>query len=501
MKQTKIIETSVGMVRGYIDGDLKVFKGIPYVERPIGELRIKAPIPRKKWFGVFDALDYSPICVQNADYPGWVLPPTPQSEADCLTLNIWTPDTDNKKRAVMVWLHGGGLTGGSGRMPNGFKLVQRGNIVIVTINYRLGALGCSEMEGIESNLVILDQIEALKWIKKNIGLFGGDPNCITIFGFSAGGWSTSILMAIPAAKGLFNRVIAQSGAAHPLSFQTEKGKDRTSKMLKALNLNEGDIESLLRVSAYKLVKAYSSIASKEDMSQIPWVLTVPPYIDGKTIPEHPLSLIKKGVASDIDLLVGSTLTEMVSWENKSSTPSNLDIEQVKLKITKVIELLGYDDKKGAEMFEAYKDVGDPEAILVAFNTDLYFHISAIRLAEEQSVHNPKTYMYLFTYPLTFKGKEVGPIHGGDVAFIHGSLDSPKIGGEIDNLEEAQPLSEKMMDSWIAFAKTGNPNHEGIEEWSKYDTNTRKTMFLGKETTSVDDPMGKQRIAWNDIMKI
>jgi para-nitrobenzyl esterase len=199
-------------------------------------------------------------------------------------------------------------------------------------------------------------------------------------------------------------------------------------------------------------------------------------------------------------MVGTTLNESVPKQVFMSGPSELNIEQVKLRITEVMEFLGYDEKKGAEMFEAYKDVGDPVAILTAFNTDLEFHISAIRLAEEQSVHNPKTYMYLFTYPLKFKGKEVGAIHGGDFVFILGALDDVKM-GEFENIEEAQLLSEKMMDSWIAFAKTGNPNHEGIEEWPNYDTNTRKTMFLGKETISVDDPMRKQRIAWEDIMKV
>ncbi|MBY8992413.1 MAG: carboxylesterase family protein [Candidatus Lokiarchaeota archaeon] len=499
MQTTEIIETSVGMVRGYIDGDLKVFKGIPYAERPIGELRFKPPVPRKKWFGVFDALDYSPICVQNADYPGWTLPPTPQSEADSLTLNIWTPGTDNKKRSVMVWFHGGGMSSGSGRLPNGFKLARRGDIVVVSINYRLGALGFSEIKGIESNIGILDQIEALKWIQKNIEFFGGDPDCITIFGFSAGGWSVSILMGIPASKGLFNRVIAQSGAAHPLSFQTKNGMEISKRVLKTLKINEGDIESLRRITANELVEVHTKIANEVEWTTGPWVLVVPPYIDGSTIPEHPLGMIKKGIASDIDLMVGCTLNESIPKIKPNS--EKLDMGEVKRRIVKAIKLLGHDDKKGLEMFEVYKDAGDPEAILTAFSTDLDFRISAIRLAEEQSVHTPRTYMYLFTYPLKIQGKEYGAFHGGDVGFIHGSLDNPKMGVEIDNLEEAQPLSEKMMDSWIAFAKTGNPNHEGIEEWSKYDINTRKTMFLGKDTISVDDPMKKQRIAWADIMKI
>ena len=501
MKTTEIIETSVGNIKGYEDGVLKVFKGIPYAERPIGELRIKPPVPRKKWFGVFDALDYSPICVQTSDFPGLILPPIPQSEADSLTLNIWTHGTDNKKRPVMVRIHGGGLTTGSGRLPNGFKLARRGEVVVVTINYRLGALGFSEMQGIESNIGILDQIEALKWIQKNIELFGGDPNCVTIFGISAGGWSVSKLMAIPEAKGLFNRVIAQSGAVHPLSFQTEKGVDRTNRILKTLKIKKGDIKSLQRITAYELAKTYTSIANEDGLAQIPWVLNTPPYIDGKSIPEHPLRMIKKGVASDIDLMVGSTLNESVLWRILIGASEKLDIDKVKNRIVQATKYLGLDEKKGLELFEVYKGKGDPEAVLNAFFTDLEFRISAIRLAEEQSVHNQNTYMYLFTYLLKFQGKEVGAVHGGDAGFMYGTLDYPNILGQIENSEEAQLLSEKMMDSWIAFAKTGNPNHDGIEEWQKYEKNNRKTMMLGIETTSVDDPLAKQRVAWSDIMKI
>ncbi len=401
----------------------------------------------------------------------------------------------------MVRIHGGGFTIGSGRISNGFELARRGDVVVVTINYRLGALGFSEIQGIESNIGILDQIEALKWIQKNIELFGGDPNCITIFGISAGGMSVSTLMAIPVAKGLFNRVIAQSGALNPFSFQNKEGVGRTSRLLEVLKINKGDVESLKKVTASELLKANQSIANEVWSAHIPWILSIPPYIDGNTIPEHPLELIKKGDASDIDLMVGCTLNESILWQIIIPTSEKLDMEQVKQRIIKVIKLLGHDEKKGLEMFEIYKDAGDPGAILGAFSTDLEFRISAIRLAEEQSVHNPKTYMYLFTYPLKFQGKEVGAIHGGDGGFMFGTLDYPNIVGQIDNSEEAKVLSEKMMDSWIAFAKTGNPNHGGIEEWSKYEKNSRKTMILGKETTSEDKPMEKQRIAWNDIMKI
>lgn len=500
MEKTKIIKTSVGKVRGYKDDGLEIFKGIPYSERPIGELRFKAPVPRKPWVGLFDALDYSPICVQDIP-PGLVYPPIAQGEADSLTINIWTHGTDDKKRPVMVRIHGGGFTGGSGRFSDGFKLVRRDDIVVVSINYRLGVMGFSELPGIDSNIGMLDQIEALKWIKKNIALFGGDPDCITIFGCSAGGMSVSTLMAMPNAKGLFNRVIAQSGALNPVSYKIKRGKKITKNTLNYLNIKEEDREAIKNISANDLVKAYTKAKNEDGIKQIPWVLTIPPYADGNSIPEHPLKMIRNGAASDIDLMLGSNLHESKLWLIMLLFKKIENKEQSKDRIIKAVKEMGFDEQKGIEMFECYEDRGDGEDIAVGFFSDLEFRISAIQLAEEQSKHNKNTYMYLFTYPLSFQGREVGAVHGGETTFAYGTLDYPNILGQIINSEETQLLSEKMMDCWISFAKTGNPNHPGISKWPKYDINDRATMLLGKETKSENDPMSKARVVWNDIMKV
>jgi para-nitrobenzyl esterase len=500
MEKTKIIKTSFGRIRGYKDGDLEIFKGIPYAERPIGELRFKPPVPRKKWASVYDALNYSPICAQNI-VPGIILPPIAQSEADSLTINIWTHGSDDKKRPVMVRIHGGGFTTGSGTLPDGFKLARRDDIVVASINYRLNALGFSELPGIESNIGMLDQIEALKWINKNIHHFGGDPKNITIFGISAGGMSVSTLMAMPRAKGLFKRVIAQSGALNPVSYKIEKGKDITSKMVDLLNVKVDDLKSLRSISAYELVKAYTKVANDAQEQEIPWVTFIPPYIDGKSIPEHPLRMIKQGVASDIDLMLGSTLNESKLWRLLYPTKRIQNKEEAKDKIIKAVKLLGFDEQEGLKLFEAYKNAGDGEDVYVAFFTDLEFRISAIRLAEEQSKHNPNTYMYLFTYPLSVQGQDVGALHGGDAGFMFGMLDYPNIIGQRDSSEASRILSEKMMDCWISFAKNGDPNHKDIPEWPKYNLNNRPTMLLGKEIRSENDPFSKERVAWNKIMQV
>ena len=204
MKKTEIIETKVGRLQGYMENKIYVFKGIPYAEPPIGDLRLNDPILKESWNGVLNAFEFGP------EVPQPISPLTPrphpkQDEADSLVLNIWTPGIDEEKRPVMVWIHGGAFTTGSGSRVNVINLAKRGNVVLVTINYRLGPLANLVLPNVPGNLDMLDQITALKWIRKNIECFGGNPKNITIFGESAGGQSVCILMAIPKARGLCSK--------------------------------------------------------------------------------------------------------------------------------------------------------------------------------------------------------------------------------------------------------------------------------------------------------
>ena len=187
MEKTKIIDTKAGKIQGTKDEGIEIFKGIPYTERVVGDLRFRPPVPAKRFPGVLLATEFGPICPQIIS-PKLISPPNPQSEPDCLNLNIWTPSADRNKRPVMVWIHGGGLRSHEARPYNGIFLVKRGNVVVVSLNYRLNALGFSFIPGIvTAPLGLLNQITALKWVRDNIENFGGDPNNITIFGESAGG--------------------------------------------------------------------------------------------------------------------------------------------------------------------------------------------------------------------------------------------------------------------------------------------------------------------------
>ncbi|GAH00498.1 unnamed protein product, partial [marine sediment metagenome] len=244
------IETKSGKVQGYIGEGLEIFKGIPFAEPPVGDLRFKAPVEKKSWNDVFDASSYG-FCPFQGDSPIWTLwsKPEPESE-DCLNLNVWTPATDGKMRPVMFWIYGGSFKTGSGieTMYDGSHLAKRGDVVIVTINYRLSSLGFLNVPGSTVNVGLLDQVAALQWVQDNIKAFGGDPNNVTIFGESAGAMSVCMLSAMPAAKGLFNRVIAQSTAIIRAATTNTSGV-ASKRLMRSLGLRKGDVEGLRKIPA------------------------------------------------------------------------------------------------------------------------------------------------------------------------------------------------------------------------------------------------------------
>ncbi len=505
MEKTKIIDTKAGKIQGIKDEGIEIFKGIPYTERIVGDLRFKLPVPAKKFPGVFLATEFGPISPQVIS-PKLLGPPNPQSEPDCLNLNIWTPSTDKDKRPVMVWIHGGGLRSHSQRSYDGTFLVNRGNVVVVTLNYRLNALGFSFIPGVvTAPLGLLDQITALKWVRDNIEHFGGDQNNITIFGESAGGWSVSTLLAMPEAKGLFHRAIAQSGACNPAGFRASEGIDISKRVFSEMGIQYGDLDALRKISAYELVNAESKVW-EEKLKEKHWPLTTPPYIDGEYIPEHPLELIRKGAAAGVDLLVGTNLNESTSMKpDESNNFKEVSENGMHNWIKLVMKTLDQNEDKAESLINAYRETRKEEGslpaqkVLDAFLTDFEFHISAIRTAEAQSIQNPNTYMYLFTWPSPFMDGKFGAFHTCEIPFVFGMLDTPDWSIFSDTSEEAKKHSEKIMDAWIAFARTGNPSHSGIPEWPKYNTQKRSTMMLGKEIKAVDDPYGIERMAWDGIM--
>ncbi len=507
MEKNIIVDTKLGKVRGYSTRGVLKFKGIPYAAPPVGELRFSPPAPKEQWSGVLDATEYGPIAPQP---PSVLLAmfggKRKLSEADCLTLNIWKPAVKKDKRPVMVWIHGGAFVTGSGADLDGARLALRGNVVIVSANYRLGALGFSYIPGKTANVGLLDQIAALKWVKDNIKAFGGDPNNVTIFGESAGSVSVCTLMAMPAAKDLFHRVIAQSGACHPMFYHNSRRKEASELLMSKLGIKDGDIEALRKVPVNKLIEADPTNEAIERGSAFASnAPTLGPVIDGSTLPEHPLNIIRNGYAKDIELLIGTNQDELKLWSALNPNASKVDESKMLKGMTNLMKGLGQKENKGKQMIKIYqqarggKESADPQDIIDAYLTDFAFRIPSIRLAEVQCAHQSHTYMYLFTWKSPMLGGKVGSCHALELPFVFGLLGEKNIGIFPSKSEETESISNKMMDSWTSFAQKGDPNHNGIPVWPSYDIEKKTTMLFGKEIKVVNGPLDEERAAWDGIL--
>ncbi len=502
MKKTEIINTKYGKIQGYIEKGIEIFKGIPYAAPPINDLRFMPPNSPEAWGDVLIATEFGPNVPQPDNDASFLFgPPREENEANCLTLNIWTPGTDKERRPVMFWIHGGNFRYGSSAQVtyNGLPLAKRGNIVLVTINYRLGPLGYLYIPGKTANVGMLDQVAALKWVHDNIEAFGGDPDNVTIFGESAGAASVITLLAMPAAKGLFHRAIAQSTPLYYASHQ----KSGSKKFISKLRVEPEDLESLQKLD----IKKINRIHRKMVLEALATLETTPftPVVDGKILPEDPLKALNNGYAGDIPLLIGTNQDEMKFYHALLPNLPDLDSKGLFNRTNRIIKDLGHNEDKINRLIENYNEARegklptDPQEILDAILTDVVFRIITIRIAEAQRQHQPNTYTYMFTWPSPMMRGKLGVPHAIDVPFVFGSLDIPGTEVYCGKGKDAEILSEKVMDSWIAFARTGNPNNENITEWPSYDVSKRATMLLGKETKVVYAPFDKERAAWDDII--
>ena len=498
MDKTVIIETKSGNIQGYKANGIEIFKGIPYAEPPVGDLRFSPPVSKEKWGELLDATEYG-YCpyqgyTQLEDITGKL---QPESE-DCLNLNIWTPCIDNKKRPVMFWIHGGAfiMGGGIDTMYDGSTLARRGDVVVVTINYRLGALGYLYLPGITANVGHLDQILALKWVHDNIELFGGDSGNVTIFGESAGGYSVVALAAVPAAKGLFHRIIAQSAPA----IDPKVTKKPSKKLMRMLGVEKGDLNALRMIAPEKIIDAQNKLLAEDPTN----LLAFRPLIDGDTLPILPLKAFQNGACKDIEFMIGTNLDEaklFTALDPEISKMNNVDGDKL---LIGFLGRLGIDITRSKAMINTYKQARegnfsiDPKEIMNALITDYIFRISTIRLLEAQCKYQSNTYNYLFTWPSPGFNGELGACHALEIPFVFNTLNNPAFEDFVGKSPDLNAISHKVMDAWIAFARTGNPNHDGIPKWPSYDIEKRSTMLIDHEFKVVKKFLDKERAAWEDI---
>ena len=480
-----IIQLQSGPVRGKVEVGVRVFLGIPYAAPPVGELRWQPPQEVASWTDVKESKDFGPACPQPKEQAGG------QYSEDCLYLNVWTPPAKNDQRLpVMVWIHGGAFNFGSASQAeyDGINLAKKG-VVVVTINYRLGPLGFfvhpllskESVQGTSGNYGLLDQIAALQWVQNNIAAFGGNPDQLTIFGQSAGSRSVSLLTISPLAAGLFHRAIAQSGGpiigSEYLNPNFNGSLSGVLKMGEKLATRLGgdkapDVLAVLRAkSAEEIIKAADCSTSIFDYE----ALFFAPVFDGWVLPENPLRAFEEGRQHDVPIIVGSTANEGTLYLTEET-----DLSVEKYQSFLKARFAG-ETQKASEIFPAReaKDVGPAidHVLTVAANAE-----PARLMAQSMERKKNPAYLYQFTRrPDTALARKLGVHHGVDLAYVFGNM-AKSDGYDDTDLE----LSGKMIDYWVNFAKTGNPNGEGLPDWPAYKSQSDINLeFAGRVRTNTN----------------
>jgi para-nitrobenzyl esterase len=497
------VQTTDGKIEGLVAGGVLVFKGIPFAGPPVGALRLRGPIPVEAWTGVRSAADYGAKAPQNPPASAlWGAVVEPQDE-DCLTLNVWTPGVGSGSRPVMVWMHGGAFVMGTGASPlyEGSRLASRGDVVIVTINYRLGILGFAAHRDLADDAAggaagswgLLDQVAALRWVRDNIAAFGGDPNNVTIFGESAGAASVADLLVMPAAKGLFRKAIIQSGA--PGAVTIEDGEQTTADVLAELGIARP--EQLRDRSVEDLLAAQAALIARRGVGRLPFV----PAVDGAVFTQAPIKALAAGSAAGIPVLIGTNRDEAKAFllaDPKFQAP---DEEVLRSRIERSFRANDLEPDP-AEVIAGYRtaraergDAVTPRDIWAAIESDRIFRNGALRAAEVQSQHESRTFMYLFDWESPALDGALGASHAVELPFVWGNLDAPRMDTFGGSGPAAEALSQKMMDAWLAFARTANPSTASLGEWPAFEPALRATMILGAKTRVEHAPYEAERRLW------
>ena len=461
-------------------GETIAFRGVPFAKPPVGELRWKKPEAPDPDTRIFEAFYNGKSPIQT-EWPSEVASYYPQGE-DCLYLNVWvSPGFQGRKRAVMVFFHGGsyGWGGTADPLYDGQALVTaHPEVVLVTVGYRTGLMGFvdfSSLPGGEAfpdapNLGLWDQIEALRWIHWNIASFGGDPKCVTIFGESAGGGSVSILPFIPEARGLFSRSIAQSGSV-ALTFSREECQGFTKRLLEASGAKTMD--DLMALSEEELQRVNEAVNMFNNF----------PQRDGVLIPEDPYQYYAEGKTADIDLLVGTNANEMNYWigELGGLMPYRFGIP---VKYENDLKSMDAGKRKIVKKF-VDRQKGHPIWRITEFYNEMMFRLPAIRQVEEHCRNGGKAYMYFWKVPSHIRFR--GACHAVELAYVFGNIDETIYTGKKAN----KNISDMVQRMWVNFAKTGNPSTVPYR-WPKYGRQYRATMIIDTNTHVEMSPKDKSR---------
>ncbi|AOH53994.1 hypothetical protein ABE28_006495 [Peribacillus muralis] len=488
-----IVTTAKGHLQGTMENDICVWRGVRYAKAPIDALRFRSPEPVEKWSGVLDAVEFGAFQPQPNDGAG-----KGNMDEDCLYLNIWSPRADDKKRPVMVWVPGGTYISGAGSTGqfNGHSLAKNGDVVVVSIQYRLGALGfldftdlAGETEEFETNLGLRDQVASLKWVQENIEVFGGDPENVTIFGDLSGGSAVTTLLTVPSARGLFHKAIAESPSPACIAG---KGSARqvSERFLQILGIGMDEIHRLKTISVADIIAASSRLQQENAQAFPGLLLPFGPVVDGDFLPDYPLDSIRSKKTEGIPLLIGINRDE-------ASSLGQLDPHLIPSNAEMMFE--NTDPGAKERINNAYWFFPEREAAF-GIGSDAVNHISSIRYAEAYSKIE-RTWMYHYDR----KTASICLENGGGASIVENSFAlqnfSATLVERIHSIRfrsAAHKVSNRIKNHWVNFAKYGNPNPPLGEIWPKYNEANRYTMIFNKRDYIEKDPNRMIRLAWEGI---
>ncbi len=484
-----VTNTDAGKVQGYIHNNIYTYKGIPYAEAK----RFEVPQKPKPWTGVRSSMTYGPVAplmdpttsVQDESefvfHHDWGY-----TNENCLRLNVWTPGiNEGKKRPVMFWIHGGGFTAGSSQeLPSydGENLSKRGDVVVVSINHRLNVLGFLDLSAYgdkykhSANVSIVDIRAALEWVKANITNFGGDPTNVTIFGQSGGGGKVLTLMAMPSAKGLFQKAINESGAFKMTMRDKATTQAIAAEVLKALNLAPNEVESLqtipyqqLNDAGKKALKVVNDRMKAEGTTLAGISSGWGPSVDGEDLPYQLYSKEAFELSKNVPLLIGTVKNEFMP--SLFAGMGNASLDQVTAYIQKQ-----QGDKTNAYLAavrKAYPGDTKPSDLL---DVDVMFRPGAVIYAKEKSALNAApVYMYLFTWQSPVLNGKYKAVHCMEIPFVFNNI--ARCEEMTGGTKEAYALAAKISDAWINFARNGNPNHTALPQWPGFNATNTATMHF------------------------